>query len=94
MTVSTRKEAAKKLAAEYVKLRKEQADGKGRKRGRAVKAAESADPQTDSADLSAHGADMEACSELTPSKPVTVAEKTALQSLFSSPPQPADTDEV
>lgn len=85
MTVSVRKAAAMKLEAEYSQLRKQQADGNTNKPSRAMNVA--ANPlvsqQIDTITLSSKQADIETTSGLIPSKPVTTAEKTALQYQFS-----------
>lgn len=85
MTVSMRKAAAMKLEAEYSQLRKQQAGGNANKTGRAMNATANtmAGPQIDTVTLSSNQADIKTSSGLKPSKPVTVAEKTALQYQFS-----------
>jgi hypothetical protein len=85
MTASMHKATATKLEAEYSQLRKQQAHDKANKPRRAVNAAakQSASPQIDTVTLSSKQADIETPSELKPSKPVTIAEKTALHYQFS-----------
>jgi hypothetical protein len=84
MTISTRKAAAMQLEAEYTQLRKQQAHGNANKQKRGnVAAKPAAGSQTDTVTLSSKQTGIETPSGLTPSKPVTFAEKTALQSLFS-----------
>jgi hypothetical protein len=85
MTVSVRKAAAMKIESEYLQLRKQQAAGSTNKPGRAMYVAANPDasPQIDTVTLSSKQADSEASPRLKPSKPVTIAEKTALQYQFS-----------
>jgi hypothetical protein len=85
MTVTTRKATAMKLEAEYSQLRKQQAYGNANKPSRVMNAAAkpTASPQIDTVTLFSKQADIETPSNLIPSKPVTIAEKTALQYQFS-----------
>jgi hypothetical protein len=85
MTVSVRKAAAMKLEAEYSQLRKEQADGNANKPNRTMSMAANpfAGQQIDTVSLSSKQANSQISSGLLPSKPVTIAEKTALQYQFS-----------
>lgn len=85
MTASIRTATAVKLEAEYSQLKNQQADGNVDKPGQAmnVAAKSSADPHVDTVTLSSKQADIGTPSGLKPSKPVTSAEKTALQSPFS-----------
>jgi hypothetical protein len=79
-----RKAAAMQLEAEYSQLRKQQADGNANNQKRANVATKPiASSQTDTVTLSSKQTDIETPFEPKPSKPVTFAEKTALQSLFS-----------
>jgi len=87
MSISLRKAAAMQLQAEYTQLRKQQAEEKANKprRARIATADASAAAQSDTVTLSSTQADGEtpAESKPTPSQPVSIAEKTALHSLFS-----------
>jgi len=85
MTISTRKAAAMKLAEEYLQLRKQQAGGNANKPRPVmnIAAKPNAGPQIDTVTLSSNQAGIEATSGLNPSKPVTIAEKSALQYQFS-----------
>ena len=84
MTISLRKAAAMKLEAEYSQLRKQQANGNINNQKRAdVASKQITSSQTDTLILSSKQTGIEPPSKLTPSKPVTFAEKTALQSQFS-----------
>jgi|GEM_PF-1973775 len=85
MSISLRKAAAMQLQAEYTQLRKQQAEDKANKprRARSVPAAASDGTQADTVTLSSTQADGGTPAKPKPSQPVTVAEKSALQSLFS-----------
>jgi hypothetical protein len=85
MTVSMRKAAAMKLEAEYSQLRKQQAASNANKPRRAMNVAANPNsgPQIDTVTLSSNQTGIETSSGLKPSKPVTIAEKTALQYQFS-----------
>lgn len=85
MTVSLRKATAMKLEAEYSQLRKQQADGNSNNPSRAMSLAAKpvAGQQIDTVTLSSKQADIETPSKFKPSKPVTIAEKAALQYQFS-----------
>jgi hypothetical protein len=74
-----------KLEAEYSQLRKQQADGNANNPRRTMNVAAKpiAGPQIDTVTLSSKQTDIETPSDLKPSKPVSVAEKTALQNQFS-----------
>ena len=86
MSISLRKAAAMQLQTEYTQLRKQQAEEQANKPKRAqggMAAKVIAALQIDTVTLSSTQADGEAPAKPQPSQPVSSAEKSALQSLFS-----------
>lgn len=87
MNISLRQAAAMQLQAEYTQLRKQQAEEKASQPRRVRSATVDAGPgsQTDTVTLFSTPDDGESSSEPkpSPSQPVSIAEKTALHSLFS-----------